>query len=86
MCAGAIINARIKRVYYGARDEKAGACGSVLNLFMEDFNHSPQLYGGVLREECADLLRAFFTTLRQADRGAAQGVNVPASGPAAGNS
>ena len=43
----------------------AGACGSVLNLFMEDFNHKPRLYGGVLREECAALLQEFFHTLRK---------------------
>ena len=66
MCAGAILNARLDRVCYGARDEKAGACGSVLNLFMEDFNHHPRVYGGVLREECAGLLREFFQGLRGA--------------------
>ena len=64
MCAGAILNARIPRVYYGARDEKAGACGSVLNLFMEDFNHHPRVYGGILGEECAALLQDFFQGLR----------------------
>ena len=64
MCAGAIINARLKSVCYGARDEKAGACGSVLNLFMEDFNHKPRLYGGVLRRN-APLLQEFFHTLRK---------------------
>lgn len=65
MCAGAIINARLSRVYYGARDEKAGACTSVLNLFLEDFNHKPRIYGGVLGAECAGLLQAFFRTLRE---------------------
>lgn len=65
MCAGAIINSRIKNVYYGARDEKAGACGSVLNLFLENFNHRPRLYGGILREECAALLHYFFVALRK---------------------
>lgn len=65
MCAGAILNARIKSVYYGARDEKAGACGSVLNLFMEDFNHKPRLYGGILRAECSALLQDFFLALRK---------------------
>ena len=64
MCAGAIVNARIDRVYYGAKDDKAGCCGSVLNLFMEDFNHHPRVYGGVLREPCAALLRQFFEGLR----------------------
>ena len=64
MCAGAILNARLDRVCYGARDEKAGACGSVLNLFMEDFNHHPRVYGGILGEECAALLQDFFQGLR----------------------
>ena len=60
MCAGAIINARIPRVFYGARDEAMGAAGGVLNLFMENFPHRPQLVGGILAEECADLLGEFF--------------------------
>ena len=64
MCAGAIINARLGTVCYGARDEKAGACGSVLNLFEERFNHRPRVYGGVLEADCAAQLQAFFHTLR----------------------
>ena len=65
MCAGAVINARIRRVFYGARDEAMGATGGVLNLFMENFPHKPQLVGGVLAEECADLLSAFFRGRRE---------------------
>ena len=65
MCAGGIINARLDRVRYGTRDEKAGACGSVLNLFEERFNHKPRLYRGPLDEDCAALLRAFFAGLRE---------------------
>lgn len=64
MCAGAIINARIPALYYGAKDEKAGCCGSVLNLFEERFNHHPRIYGGVLEAECSALLQAFFQNLR----------------------
>jgi tRNA(adenine34) deaminase len=64
MCAGAILNARIPQVWYGAKDPKAGACGSVLNLFEERFNHKPALRSGLLGEECAALLQAFFSTLR----------------------
>lgn len=64
MCAGAIINARIRRVYYGARDTAMGACGGVLNLFMEDFPHKPELVGGVLKEECSAVLSDFFQKLR----------------------
>ena len=64
MCAGAILNARIPRVYYGARDREMGACGGVLNLFMEDFPHPPALVGGVLGEECRAVLSDFFRGLR----------------------
>ena len=64
MCAGAIVNARIKRVYYGARDEAMGACGGVLNLFMERFPHTPELVGGLLADECRAVLRDFFRALR----------------------
>ena len=64
MCAGAILNARIPRVYYGARDREMGACGGVLNLFMEDFPHLPALVGGMLEEECRAVLSDFFRGLR----------------------
>ena len=65
MCAGAIINARIPRVWYGARDEAMGACGGVTNLFMENFANQPALVGGVLAEECREILTKFFADLRQ---------------------
>ena len=68
MCAGAILNARIPRVYYGARDEVMGACGGVTNLFMESFPFKPALVGGVLREACQRELSAFFRRLRERDR------------------
>ena len=64
MCAGGIINSRIETVRYGARDDKAGACGSVLNLFEERFNHKPRLYGRLLEQECAAQLQEFFQGLR----------------------
>ncbi len=64
MCAGAIINARIPRVVYGARDAKAGSCGSVCNLFDMAYNHHPQVEAGLMEEECAQLLRDFFRQLR----------------------
>jgi len=67
MCAGAILNARIPRVYYGARDSAMGACGGVLNLFMERFPNTPALVGGVLADECRAVLGAFFAPLRGAD-------------------
>lgn len=64
MCAGAILNARIPQVYYGARDEAMGACGGVLNLFMERFPATPALVGGILAEDCRAVLSAFFAGLR----------------------
>ena len=64
MCAGAILNARVRRVWFGARDRAFGACGGVTNLFMERFPHSPALVGGVLEEECRLVLSQFFTGLR----------------------
>lgn len=64
MCAGAIINARIQRVCYGARDEAMGACGGVLNLFMEQFPFRPALVGGILADDCRAVLTDFFRTLR----------------------
>ena len=65
MCAGAILNARVRRVFYGARDRAMGACGGVLNLFMEDFPHHPQLVGGILAEDCQTVRSAFFKELRK---------------------
>ena len=69
MCAGAIINGRVRRVFYGARDSVMGACGGVLNLFMENFPHHPQLVGGVLGEDCAAVLSDFFRRLRESEKG-----------------
>ncbi len=67
MCAGAIINSRIHTLRYGTRDDKAGCCGSVLNLFEERFNHHPRIYQGPLKEECEGQLQDFFRGLREKD-------------------
>jgi tRNA(adenine34) deaminase len=65
MCAGAIVLARVPRVVYGADDPKAGAAGSVIDVLAEPrFNHRPQVAGGLLAEESADLLRRFFAERR----------------------
>ena len=64
MCAGAIINARIPRVVYGASDKKFGACRSVCSLFDMAFNHHPQVEAGLLEEETAALMTEFFQNLR----------------------
>ena len=65
MCAGAILNARLKWLCFGARDEKTGSCGSVLNLFEENYGYRPAIYGGVLEAECLERMQAFFRGLRQ---------------------
>ena len=65
MCAGAILNARIPTVVYGLREGKTGACGSVLDLFAEDFGFRPRMYGGVREAECRDLMQNFFFRLRE---------------------
>jgi tRNA(adenine34) deaminase len=64
MCAGAIINARIPQVVYGASDKKYGAVRSVCSLFSMEFNHHPQVKSGILEEESAALLQEFFQNLR----------------------
>jgi tRNA(adenine34) deaminase len=68
MCAGAIINSRIGAVIYGAKDPKAGACGSVLDLFGFPFNHKPTVVSGILEDDCAVLLKSFFSSLRASKR------------------
>ena len=66
MCAGAIINSRIKNVYIGALDEKTGAVGSVLNLFKDyKFNHKVEAEAGVMAPECQEVLQQFFKELRK---------------------
>ena len=66
MCAGAIINARMRKIYIGAKDEKTGACGSVLNLFNDyTFNHKVETEIGVMSQECEEILKDFFKELRK---------------------
>ena len=70
MCAGAIINSRIKKVYFGTSDKKTGAVGSVLNLFTDyKFNHNVEFENGILQEECEDILKSFFKDLRKTKKG-----------------
>ena len=64
MCTGAIINARIPRLVFGAREPVSGSCGSVIDLFCENYGHSPAVYSGVLGEECADTMKRFFKKMR----------------------
>ena len=67
MCAGAIINSRIRQVTFGAYDKKNGACGSIVNLFDADFSYRPRYIGGFMEDECADVLTDFFRNLRSKD-------------------
>lgn len=64
MCTGAIINSRIPTVVFGARDAETGSCGSVIDLFSERYGHKPAVYTGVLKDECAEVLRSFFKEKR----------------------
>lgn len=64
MCAGAIINAHIPQVYFGAYDFKNGSCGTITNLFEMPYNFKPKCEGGIMAEECANLLKNFFKKLR----------------------
>ena len=69
MCAGAMIQARIKKVYIGAMDEKTGACGSVLNLLQDyPFNHTIEVETGIEQEKCEKILKEFFKKLRKMKR------------------
>ena len=72
MCAGAIINARIPRIVFGAKDSKAGSCGSVVDLFSLPYNHRPEVVSGVLEQECGQALSEFFSALRRQKRTQAQ--------------
>ncbi len=66
MCAGAIINSRIKKIYIGTMDEKTGAAGSVLNLFKDyTFNHNVEVEAGIMKEDCEKILKDFFKELRK---------------------
>ena len=64
MCAGAIIQARIKNLYFGAYDKRFGACGSYVNVFSDKYNHEVNVVGGILEEECSKIITDFFKTLR----------------------
>lgn len=66
MCSGAMVNSRIKALYFGAYDEKTGACGSKVNLMQAGlFNHNIEVEGGYLKDECANLLSTFFKSKRK---------------------
>lgn len=65
MCSGAIINSRIKRVFYGASDKKAGSFGSVVDFNQLGYNHKPEIHSSIMEEECSALLTEFFKKLRK---------------------
>jgi len=66
MCSGAMMHARLSRIVYGATDPKTGACGSVVNMFEEEkLNHHAEVEGGLLAEDCGNLLKAFFAERRR---------------------
>lgn len=70
MCAGAIIQARLRCVYIGTEDPKGGACGSVFNILQEEkLNHKTEIQTGVMRDECTDIMQRFFKKLRKRNGG-----------------
>lgn len=71
MCAGAAVNSRIKKIYFGAYDKRYGCCGSIMNVTNSELNHRVDIEGGILQAECADILTSFFKKLRE--RGKNQG-------------
>ncbi len=70
MCAGAIINSRIKKIVFGAFDKKAGSCSheSVIDLFSLPYNHRPEIWAGIMEKECSEVLTEFFENLREKDK------------------
>jgi tRNA(adenine34) deaminase len=72
MCAGAIVNARIDEVVFGAYDPKAGACGSLYNLAEGRLNHTPRVTGGIMADEASDLLKTYFKSKRNVSKGTRQ--------------
>ncbi len=80
MCTGAIINSRIKRVIYGACDPKAGSIESVAELLKLPYNHTPPTLGGVLGEECSELLKSFFRELREKSAKQRRNLNAESDG------
>ena len=64
MCTGAVINSRISTVIFGAYDLKAGCMDSVINLCNYPFNHRPEIYGGIMEDECKEILQEFFKKMR----------------------
>nr|WP_230505092.1 tRNA adenosine(34) deaminase TadA [Sutcliffiella rhizosphaerae] len=76
MCAGAIIQSRVKRVVFGAKDPKAGCAGSLMNLLQDNrFNHQTEITSGVLEEECGEMLSSFFRKLRKKKRAQKQQIS-----------
>lgn len=68
MCAGALINSRIRKLYIGTQDNKTGACGSVLNLLDYKFNHKIEVEKYILKDECEEILKVFFKKLRERNK------------------
>ncbi len=72
MCAGAAVNSRIKKIYFGAFDHRYGCCGSIMDITQSELNHRVETQGGILETECAQLLSSFFKKLRERNKKSGQ--------------
>lgn len=72
MCAGAAVNSRIKRIYFGAFDHRYGGCGSLMDITQSELNHKIEVHGGIMETECAELLSSFFKNLRERNKKSGQ--------------
>ena len=76
MCAGASVNSRIRRIYFGAYDYRYGCCGSIMDITNSALNHRVEIIGGIMQEECSTMLSAFFKKLRERAKNNAQQIDI----------
>lgn len=76
MCAGAAVNSRIKRIYFGAYDRRFGCCGSIMDVTNSELNHRVEIVGGIMQDECSAMLSAFFKKLRERAKNCAKQIDI----------
>lgn len=78
MCAGAAVNSRIKKIYFGAFDKRYGCCGSIMNVTDSGLNHKVEIEGGIMESECSSMMTAFFKKLRERAKNKEKQIDIPA--------